>query len=658
MLINRNKLLFCLIIILISITLLSACSKNVEFQISFIVDDDIYATVSTNGSELIKMPNDPKKEGYTFGGWYWDKETWERNFTVNSLLNEPLSSNMSVYAKWDDCTESFTEGLKFFLQSASNSYFVKEYSGIEQKVVIPNTYEGLPVIGINTRAFEGDLNIVEVTIPDSVTSIGLGAFSESISLEKVNIGNNLQILGANAFSNCINLEIINLPESVANVGSEAFYGCSKLKELNIPRTAIIIGANVITGCSSLERLTMPGIKTLKSLVGDDDNNIPVTLKTVSVADGSEVITKDAFINVSNIENIFIPSSVISVGDNAFSNCGIKSITIPDSLTSIGNGIFYNCNSLAEIIIPFAHENIFNKVTEGYTLLYKSTSLRNITITKGTSIGNYLFSGCSNLTSVTIPSSVTSIGTYAFYNCYSLKEVHIKDISAWVNISFYDIYSNPLYYARNLYLEGTLVTDLIIPEGATNIRNYAFYNCSSLTSINIPDSVSNIGSSAFYNCSNLTSINIPDSVSNIGNSAFSNCNSLASIIVSNENTKYYSSGNCLIEIVTKTLILGCKNSIIPTDGSVTIIGSYAFSNCSSLTSIIISDSITSIRQQAFYNCSSLTSITIGSGVISIGSYAFSGCSNLAIYAEAASKPSGWGINWNNDNRPVVWGYTGS
>lgn len=206
------------------------------------------------------------------------------------------------------------------------------------------------------------------------------------------------------------------------------------------------------------------------------------------------------------------------------------------------------------------------------------------------IGNGAFEDCIGLTSITIPDSVKSIGSLAFSNCSSL-------------------------------------TSITIPDSVTSIGDYAFLGCSSLTSVTIPDGVTSIGYSAFRGCSSLTNITIPKSVTSISNSAFSICSSLNQILVAEGNTVYHSAGNCLIKTSEKILITGCKSSIIPTDGSVTSIGSSAFSGCGSLTSITIPDSVTSIGSSAFSDCSNLMCITIPNSVTSIGDWAFYGCNGL-------------------------------
>ena len=276
-----------------------------------------------------------------------------------------------------------------------------------------------------------------------------------------------------------------------------------------------------------------------------------------------------------------------------------SVTIPStvtydnveySVTSIGEYVFYNCSSLTAITIPGSITSI------GDEAFYGCSGLTSITILDGvTSIGTSAFRKCSSLTSITIPESVTSFGESAFYGCKSLTSVHISSIEAWCNIAFGGFESNPFSYAHDLYLKGELVTDLMIPEGVTSIREFAFHNYCNLISITIPESVTEIGDRAFHSCSSLTSIIIPESVTSIGESAFYGCKSLTSISIPE---------------------------------SMTSIGACAFYGCKSLTSIIIPEGVTNIHYDTFYGCKSLTSITIPEGVTTIGSDAFDGCKNLA------------------------------
>ena len=197
---------------------------------------------------------------------------------------------------------------------------------------------------------------------------------------------------------------------------------------------------------------------------------------------------------------------------------------------------------------------------------------------------------ANVTYNSTSYSVTTIGDYAFCDCTNL-------------------------------------TSIEIPNSVTTIGIRAFKDCSNLTSIVIPNSVTTIGRWAFYNCSSLASITIGNSVTTTGYGAFENCSNLASIMVDENNPVYDSRNNCnaIIETATNTLVLGCKNTVIP--NSVTTIGQGAFIGCSSLTNIEIPNSVTTIGEDAFNGCSSLTSITIPSNVTTIANRAFRRCSSL-------------------------------
>ena len=472
------------------------------------------------------------------------------------------------------------------------------YNGGAETVVIPDTIDGKSVTSIGRRAFEGCTNLKSITIPNSVTEMGRRAFSGCSSLTGIAIPDSVTEIGKYAFDGCKSLTSITIPDGVTSIGDGAFYNCSSLTEIKVASE----NSNYVSVNGVLYNKDKTTIICYPA--GKKGNNY-------KIPDGVTKVGSSAFIGCSSLTSITIPNSVTEIGYSVFEGCtNLKSITIPNGVTSIGDSAFEGCTSLKSITIP-------NGVTSiGDSAFEDCTSLKSITIPNGvTSIGDSAFEGCTSLTSITIPNSVTSIGSGAFIGCSSLTSITIPDSVTCIGDSAFN--------------GCTSLTSITIPDSVTSIGESAFSGCSSLASITIPDSVMSIGNDAFHECSSLTSITIPYSVTSIGDYAFLGCSRLTAIDVNTDN-KDYTSVNGVLFYNDKTIICypaGKKGNNYKIPDGVTSICRYAFSGCTSLTSITIPDSVTEIGGSAFENCSSLTSITIPDSATSIGIGAFVGCSSL-------------------------------
>ena len=473
-----------------------------------------------------------------------------------------------------------------------------------------------------------------VTIPESVTYDG-----KTYSVTSI---------GGSAFRGCSGLTSIDIPNSVTSIGYYAFYGSKSLTSVTIPNSVTSIGGWAFYGCTGLTKVIVNDIVAWCNISFADQYSNPLYYAKHFYCDENTEIT-----------NLVIPNGVTKIKLYAFYNCsGLTSVTIPNSVTSIGYAAFYDCSRLTSVTIPNSVTSIGSDAFRG------CSGLTSIDIPNSvTSIGSDAFRGCSGLTSVTIPNSVTSIGDYAFYGCSRLTKVIVNDIAAWCNILFTNAISNPLYYAKHLYCdENAEITNLVIPNEVTNIKQYAFYNCSGLTSVTIPNSVTSIGSDAFSSCSGLTEINVHE-----GNTVYS---SIDGVLFNKSKTELirYPEG---------------KQGAYTISNSVTSIGDSAFYNCSGMTSIDIPNSVTSIGSSAFYYCSGLSSVIInsnailsktyssesslknifgkqvkeyqiGNGVKKIGNYAFYGCSGLTSVTIPNSVTSiGESAFWDCGLKKVIW-----
>ena len=533
-------------------------------------------------------------------------------------------------------------------------------SGLTGSLTIPNSVTSIgysAFSGCSGLAFYGCSGFTgSLTIPNSVTTIGSSAFYGCSGFTgSLTISNSVTSIGYSVFSGCSGFTgSLTIPSSVTTISNYAFSGCSHISVIisfaetppscgNKAFDSWITSSIVYVPCGFSEAyssISWGGFNNFRGLcqgtvtvVADSENGGSVS--GGGTFEGGEQCTVTAIANDGytfehwELEGVWVSTDIeytlVVGGDMAlvahfvlddnivFADANVKSICIAHWDTN-GDGEL----SYEEAASVTSLGNYFRNNTQIF-------SFKELQYFVGlSSIGSYEFSGCINLGSLAIPTSLTSIGYSAFHGCSGLTGVYYTgSIGQWCSISFGDYYSNnnPLSYAHNLYIDNELVTDLVIPEGLTEIK-HAFSGATCLTSLTIPNSVTSIGSYAFSGCSGLTgSLTIPNSVTTIGNSAFRNCNGLTgSLTIPNSVTS-----------IGESAFSGCNGftGSLTLPNSVTWIGSSAFSGCSGLTgSLTIPNSVTSIGYSAFYNCSGFTgSLTIPNSVTSIGYSAFYNCSGF-------------------------------
>ena len=393
-------------------------------------------------------------------------------------------------------------------------------------------------------------------------------------------------IGATAFANCKKLLSVDIPETVTGIGGGAFEGCTALTSVYIPASVVEI---YINDYEDTYRRAFYGCSALKSITVHPDN--PVYASCDGVLFNKDIT--ELIIYPAGLQGEYkIPETVNKIGFYAFAKCsGLTDVYIPDLATDIDNGAFAGCTGLTSVIIPDSVKRI------GGCAFYDCKNLRSINIPDSvTEIGASVFSS-TDLKSLFIPASVVYIGLWAF--CDFPVKVHP---------------GNPAYSSKNSVLfnkkKTTLIEfpcwktgDYIIPKTVKRIEQYAFYDCSGLTSITIPASVVKFGSlsSTFYECSNLASITV------------------------HPQNRFYSSHEGVLFNKNMTVLLKFPPKwqgdeyIVP--DSVEKIDTSAFKDCVGLTSVIIPDSVVEIEFAAFAGCSGLKKVVIPKATVNIGIGAF-------------------------------------
>lgn len=583
------------------------------------------------------------------------------------------------------------------------------------------------VTSIGESAFSGCDNLTTISIPNSVTSIGDTAFSYC-AFSSITIPNNAVSLGSGAFANCENLTSITIPSGITSIGDATFAYCTNLASVTIPSTVTSIGNRVFRNCTKLTTLDLSNL-TITSIgqylfykSGLTSFVFPSTVTSIgtyafadtgilslTVPNTVSTINLYAFNGIKNVVyngsatgspwgalkvNGYVENDILYSNTNKTELVGYlgnaSSVTIPSTVTTIGNEAFKNCQTITSLTVPSSVTTIGTEAFAGCTGL----TTMDLSGTGITVLNASVFNQCSNITSITLPSTVTSIDSYAFQYCYELTTLNVPNSVTTIGASAFA-------YCRKL-------TTLTIPSSMTTIGSYAFANSAitpdfsnaavntisshafescSVSSITIPNTVTTIGEYGFANCENLTSITIPSSVTSIGASAFTNVfvesATVACNITSSANLGLVYSGVYYTLSSKNTLSVhkghGYTTVNIPNQivsGNTFTVTQCDLSNEESLTYITMPDTITNIN---FQGCTNLNSVIVPRGVTSFGSGVFNICASLQyvyipdtvttievpiflnsnplrIDCQATSKPSGWYNSWYDQANPnnIHWG----
>ena len=545
-----------------------------------------------------------------------------------------------------------SEGLEFKLNEDGKSYTVIGIGECrDDEIVIPNTYENLPVNGIGEYTFAEFSG--SIVIPESIDIIDKRAFTKgyyTINLSKITVDENNKyyksidgILYSKDGKTLIRYTNYNyeksftVPDFVTNIDSWAFaftyleniyflgsvenigeyaFAYTNIRNIDISDSVTSIADSVFSNCYSLKTVNIPD--SVKS-IGDHAFSDCNSLKTVNIPDSVKSIGDYAFSNCNSLKTINIPDSVKSIGDHAFLNCdSLESVEIPNSITYVGRNAFESCNSLTFYRYGGCYY-LGNSENPFYALVEKVYEEEHPTVHKDTCV----------------------VATRVLGNSCSIKVDEDNQYFKSIDIDLYSKDEKTLIQCAG---QSYGIRLLNIPNTVEYIYEYAFYE-SDVYRIYIPSSVVDIGSTYIrddYYCERY-GINID---------------------VDKDNQYYQSIDGNLYTKDGKTLLrYNPKNNntsfVIP--DFVENIGECAFYGCDSLESIIIPKSVLNIGEYAFSGCDSLESVIIPDSVVNIGCYAFAYLNKLTIYCEAESQPSGWHKDWclNYDHKtPVIWGYTGN
>ena len=444
------------------------------------------------------------------------------------------------------------------------------------------------------------------------------------------INEGITSVGDSLFENCTNLVSVSLPDSLKVIDYNSFYNCSSLTSITIPKGVNEISSSAFSYCTALSSIEVDSANQKY----DSRNNCNAIIET------------DKNILVKGCNNTTITNDIKEIGYRAFSNCeGLTSITVPDAVKTIGYGAFIGCVNLATINLPSNLKLIDDEAFENTAFYNNDSNWKNgvlyldnyllkasglsgaYTVKSGTKlIASGAFCG-TDITEITIPTSLKGVGGEAFYYCDNLKKVNISSLSAWCGIDFASSYhggvstANPVACSEKLYVNGKLLKTLTVPSNVTKIGSWAFAGLK-ITSVKFNKKLKSIGDCAFYECENISSVTLPSGIKSIGDDAFYGVSSkFTTVTIPSSVTEL---GDCAFYNIKKVKISSMKAFCNITFGGYAFIGSRGryslYLNGKKVKTAKIPSGIKRIKNYAFAD-SGITSVSIPSSVTSIGKNAF-------------------------------------
>ena len=453
---------------------------------------------------------------------------WDSNGDGELSQEEAATvTNLNYVFYNDSIITSFNEFRYFTGLNSIHQYAFRECTALKS-IEIPSS-----VSIIDYGAFYGCCELTSICIPNTVTDVGTYAFRECSGLTSVTISESMHEIGYGVFCECSGLTSVTIPNSITLIDEFAFDDCSSLKSVSIPSSVDSIGRCAFYGCDELNEVYCYVIDPSTLSIGSSAfqrNPTNYSSRYLYVPFGSI----SAYLSSSDWRMYF--GHIIEIGGSSspiidFADARVKDICVQNwDLNGDGELSENEAAIVTNLSYAFRNDSIITSFNElsyftglnsiGQYEFRDCKNLKNITIPSTvTSLGYGAFYSCSKLESIAIPNSIVEMGERAFYECTGLTRVNISDIETWHNINFGSL-SSPLRYAHHLYLNGTEVTHLTIPNSVTTVSN-AFAYCTGITSVSIPNTVTAIDNGAFASCTGLTEIEIPNSVTSIGSEAFFN-----------------------------------------------------------------------------------------------------------------------------------------